>query len=183
MPPLPLDPPLGMYYNFNLYRSGLYTHNVINTELSDLEYAQLLGILVKHFQLQCFKDWQLKTIKVVLKGKKAFVNQLTGSGKSLTFQFSPLVTGCLSLVITPTISLMINQAEQLQQRGLRATYLGSCQPDTDVYNKMAAKAFDVIFLTPESLFDMTGAPCHFFKCLAKEQGVSSSSYHSQKMSK
>lgn len=63
---------------------------------------------------------------------------------------------------------MIDQAEQLQQRGLRATYLGSCQPDTDVYNKIAAKAFDVVFLTPESLFDVTGAPRHCFKCLAKE---------------
>ena len=133
-----------------------------------MEDAQLLGILVKNFQLQCFKDWQLKTIKAVLKEKDTFVNHPTDSGKSLTFQFPPLVTRHLSFVITPTISLMIDQAEQLQQRELRAIYLGSCQPDTDVYNKITAKAFNVTFLTPESLFDVTDAPRHFFKCLAKE---------------
>ena len=54
-----------------------------------LEDAQLLGILVKRFQLQCFKDYQLKTIGCP-QGKDTFVNQPTGPGKSLTFQFPPL---------------------------------------------------------------------------------------------
>ena len=41
----------------------------------NFQTCQLLEILVKYFQLQCFKDWQLKTIKAVLKGKDTFVNQ------------------------------------------------------------------------------------------------------------
>lgn len=133
-----------------------------------MEDAQWVGLLVKHFQLTEFRDWQLEAIKAVLQGKDTFLCHPTGSGKSLAFQFPPVVSGRLSLVLTPTISLMIDQAEQLQQKGLRATYLGSCQKDREIFNKIAAKSFNVVFLTPESMFDPTGTPRHFFRCLAKE---------------
>ena len=104
----------------------------------------------------------------MLQGTDTFVCHPTGSGKSLAFQIPPVVSGRLSLVLTPTISLMIDQAEQLRQKGIRATYLGSCQKDKEIYTKIASKAFSVVFLIPESLFDPTGIPRHFFKCLASE---------------
>jgi len=134
----------------------------------DKSEAELLGLLVKHFRHSGFKPWQLETIQAVLDGKDTLVVQPTGSGKSICYQFPPVYTGKLSLVIMPTISLMLDQAASLTVKGLRATYLGSCQQDENVYNNIVSGAYDVVFLTPETLFDRSGSPKHFFQCLSQK---------------
>ena len=45
------------------------------------------------------REWQLKTIKATLEKRNTFILQLTGSGKSLYFQFPALVTEMLTVVI------------------------------------------------------------------------------------
>lgn len=45
---------------------------------TDAEDAQFLGLLVKHFKLSAFKDWQVKAIKATINGRDTFVNQPTG---------------------------------------------------------------------------------------------------------
>ena len=69
-------------------------------------------------------------IHATLEGKDTLVAQPTGAGKRLCFQFPTTVTKKITIVITPTISLMIDQVENLPLKGLRATYLGSAQRDT-----------------------------------------------------
>ena len=72
----------------------------------ELHEMQMTGILVKQFGLTAFRDWQLEIIQAVLARKNTFVLQPTGSGKSLCFQFPPLVTKKMTVVLTPTIALM-----------------------------------------------------------------------------
>ena len=60
------------------------------------------------------------------------------SGKSICYQFPPVSTGKLSLVIMPTISLVLDQVASLTVKGLQATYLGSCQQDENVYNNIVS---------------------------------------------
>ena len=62
----------------------------------------------------------------------------------------------------------MDQTKQLEERGIRATFLGQCQQDEDVYNQIVTKKYNVVFLTPETLFDHAGAPRHFFKSLYKD---------------
>ena len=70
----------------------------------------MLGLLLKHFEKQSFKEWQLKIIQGVLEKRDTLVVQPTGSGKSLCFQFPGVVTGKITVVLVPTISLMVNEA-------------------------------------------------------------------------
>ena len=121
------------------------------------EDDHLLGSLVKNFQRQSFKDWQLKVIHATLEGKDTLVVQPTGAGKSLCFQFPTTVTKKITIVITPTISLMIDQVENLQLKGLRATYLVSAQRDTSMETKVLERRFDIIYCTPESFVNATGS--------------------------
>ena len=125
----------------------------------------MTGLLVKHFKLQEFKSWQLEVIKAVLERRNAFVLQPTGSGKSLCFQFPALVTKKATIVITPTLSLMSDQCSALQVRGIRATYLGSTQKDSDVERRVCDGEYDIIYTTPEKFFGKSIHMSDFFSDL------------------
>lgn len=77
-----------------------------------------------------------------------------GSGKSLCFQFPAINTKKLTLVITPTVSLMQDQTHELGKLGINAEYLGSSQFDPHAESKVFAENSDVsiVFVSPEWLF-------------------------------
>ena len=131
----------------------------------------MTGILVKQFGLTSFHDWQLKIIQAALARKNTFVLQPTGSGKSLCFQFPPLVTKKMTVVLTPTIALMNDQTVAMTEKGIRATYLGSTQKDPKVKEKIAAGKFDLVYVTPERFFDTAGGLRQFFHDLVSVGSV------------
>ena len=89
--------------------------------------TQLTGKAAKFFQVRELTEWQKMILQATIEGRNTVVVQRTGSGKSLCFQLPPLISGRLSVVITPTISLMQDQAASLQERGVKAAFLGSTQ--------------------------------------------------------
>lgn len=82
---------------------------LIHVSIAAKEEAQLASILVKCFGLSAFKHWQLKITQATQNGKKTFVVQPTGSGKSLCSVY----TGKMMVVLTPTINLMQDQSASL----------------------------------------------------------------------
>ena len=92
--------------------------------------------LADTFDLTHFKDYQTRIIDAVIEKRDTLVVQPTGSGKSLCFQFPAVYTRKLSLVVSPTISLMQDQTLQLQARGISAMYLGSAQMDPQAESKV-----------------------------------------------
>ena len=131
----------------------------------------MTGLLVKHFQLQEFKSWQLEIIKAVLERRNAFVLQPTGSGKSLCFQFPPLLTKRATIVLTPTLSLISDQCSALQVKGIQATYLGSTQKDKDVEERICNGEYDIIYTTPEKFFGKSLHMSEFFSELVSRGNV------------
>ncbi len=83
----------GSFPGFCLYCTYCMSVPSLHTESTDSviflctgDDARLLGLLLKHFGKQSFKEWQLKVIQGVLEGQNALVVQPTGSGKSLNSQ-------------------------------------------------------------------------------------------------
>ena len=72
----------------------------------DLDEAAKRCVLAECFCLTHFKELQSHAIDAVLNKRDSLVIQPTGSGKSLCYQFPAVYTKQLTLVITPTISLM-----------------------------------------------------------------------------
>ncbi len=125
----------------------------------------MVGLLIKHFGITSFKEWQISTIRAVLERRNSLVIQPTGSGKSICFQLPSLITGKMTVVLTPTISLMSDQCSKLKLHGIPAIYLGSSQIDKEVDKKIRNGLFQIIYTTPEKFFNSSGSPSKMFSDL------------------
>ena len=80
-------------------------------------------VLEEVFGYQTFRDGQQEVIEAAIEGKDSLVIMPTGGGKSLCYQIPALVRSGITLVISPLISLMKDQVDQLKANGVAAELL------------------------------------------------------------
>ena len=85
----------------------------------------LLASLRHHFGHDAFRVGQEALVRAVLEGRDVLAVMPTGSGKSLGFQLPAVVLQGTTLVVSPLISLMKDQVDELNRRGIRAAALHS----------------------------------------------------------
>jgi ATP-dependent DNA helicase RecQ len=83
------------------------------------------GPLQRYFGHASFRDGQQQLVECVLHGHDLLAVMPTGSGKSLGFQLPALLLQGTTLVVSPLISLMKDQVDELNRRGIRAAALHS----------------------------------------------------------
>jgi ATP-dependent DNA helicase RecQ len=79
-----------------------------------------LDLLKKYWGYSCFLPHQQEIIGSVLDGRDTLAVMATGGGKSLCYQLPAVFFGGLTLVISPLISLMKDQVDDLNARGIPA---------------------------------------------------------------
>lgn len=84
-------------------------------------------VLQETFGYQQFRPGQETIINTVLEGRDCLVVMPTGGGKSLCYQIPALVKEGLTVVVSPLISLMKDQVDQLLANGVAAACLNSTQ--------------------------------------------------------
>ncbi|HEX4793811.1 MAG TPA: ATP-dependent DNA helicase RecQ [Humisphaera sp.] len=77
------------------------------------------------FGLDDFRPAQRDVIEDVLRGKDVLCVMPTGAGKSLCYQLPAAISEGLTLVVSPLISLMEDQVQQLRDEGIAACLLNS----------------------------------------------------------
>src|SRR5205807_3275591 len=77
------------------------------------------------FGLDDFRPAQREVIEDALRGKDVLCVMPTGAGKSLCYQLPATVLGGLTLVVSPLISLMEDQVQQMRDEGIAAAFLNS----------------------------------------------------------
>ena len=87
--------------------------------------ADILSTLQQHWGYPSFRPPQQDIILSVLAGHDTLGLMPTGGGKSITFQVPAVMLPGLTVVVTPLISLMKDQVDNLQDRGIKAIYLHS----------------------------------------------------------
>ncbi|HET9200852.1 MAG TPA: DNA helicase RecQ, partial [Dehalococcoidia bacterium] len=98
---------------------------------------------------------QEEAIVAALERRDSLVVMPTGGGKSLCYQLPPLLTGGLSVVVSPLISLMKDQVDGLLLNGYPAAALNSSMlPDEqhEVERRVIAGDVKLLFTSPERLF-------------------------------
>jgi ATP-dependent DNA helicase RecQ len=81
--------------------------------------------LQQFFGLDDFRPAQREVIEDVLRGKDVLCVMPTGAGKSLCYQLPAAIQGGLTIVVSPLISLMEDQVQQLRDEGIAAAFLNS----------------------------------------------------------
>jgi len=112
------------------------------------------SILKSVFGYDKFRPLQAEIIGNILDRQDVLVVMPTGGGKSLCYQIPALVFDGLTVVISPLISLMKDQVEQLMQLGVSATVLNSSLSAVDYRQNVElvrSKAAKLLYLAPEAL--------------------------------
>lgn len=101
-----------------------------------------------------FRPGQADIVAALLAGKDVLAILPTGAGKSLCFQVPGICRDGTAIVISPLISLMQDQVQTLQKKGIAAEYLSSAQSDTEktkATQLLASQQLKFIYVAPERL--------------------------------
>ncbi len=95
--------------------------NVFETNhpaVSDKELDRKLPVLRTVFKHDNFKGRQEEVINTILQGRNCLIVLSTGAG-NLLYSSSYIVTGGVTVVISPLLSLMLEQVEYLRSKGAK----------------------------------------------------------------
>ena len=101
-----------------------------------------------------FRAGQREAIETLLASGRLLLVAPTGGGKSLIYQLPAVLLDGTTLVISPLISLMQDQVEALDARGVQATYLASTVDAGEMRRRMgmiARGACRLVYVAPERL--------------------------------
>ena len=119
---------------------------------------QTYKILYKYWGYSEFRDPQEKIINSILEGHDTLGLMPTGGGKSITFQVPALVLDGVALVVTPIISLMKDQVDNLKERHIQAAFLHSGLTQTErrkVMERCTNGRCKFLYVSPERLSNTT----------------------------
>jgi ATP-dependent DNA helicase RecQ len=108
----------------------------------------------RYWGYESFRPGQEDVLRAVLAGDDVLGVLPTGGGKSLCYQVPALLAPGMTLVVSPLISLMQDQVEALQERGIEATFINSTLPPHEVEQRWTDAEhgrYDLLYLAPERL--------------------------------
>ncbi len=101
-----------------------------------------------------FRPGQREAIETLLASGRLLLVAPTGGGKSLTYQLPATLLPGTTVVISPLIALMQDQAQALERRGVAASFLSSTLEQGEMRRRMAlaaSGALDLLYVAPERL--------------------------------
>jgi ATP-dependent DNA helicase RecQ len=111
-------------------------------------------ILLETWGYDLFRPLQEEIIHSVLSGKDSLALMPTGGGKSITFQVPALAMEGICLVITPLISLMKDQVDQLSRLNIKAMAIHSGMRAYEIdiaLNNCVYGGYKFLYVSPERL--------------------------------
>jgi ATP-dependent DNA helicase RecQ len=108
--------------------------------------------LKRVFGITGFRGSQKEIITHILAGKNCLVLMPTGMGKSLCYQLPAVLSDKLTLVISPLISLMKDQVDQLVEKGIDAAFINSSlskKTREQRYEDIKNGHYKLLYVSPE----------------------------------
>ena len=114
--------------------------------------GRLLQVLRENFGFESFRPHQEDVCREVTAGRDVLLVMPTGAGKSLCYQLPGIARGGGTLVVSPLIALMEDQAAKLRELGFRAERIHSgrgAEQSRQVLDDYLAGGLDFLFIAPE----------------------------------
>ena len=115
-------------------------------------------ILQDYWGYTDFRPLQEDIIMSVLEGRDTLGLLPTGGGKSITFQVPALALEGITVVITPLISLMKDQVDNLRAIGIKAIYMHSGLTRAEnrlAFDRCRLGKVKLLYISPEKLQSKT----------------------------
>lgn len=114
-------------------------------------------ILLKHFNNIELKDKQVDVINEILKGNDVIGLLPTGYGKSMCYIIPPLVTKKTIFIISPLISLMEDQKDNLSKKNIIISALhGNNKNKQNEIFQIIDGTIKIVYMSPEFLIESDG---------------------------
>ena len=94
---------------------------------SSLTEEQLKAQLKKYFGYESFRLEQFPIIEKILAGRHVLVVMPTGSGKSLCYQLPAVLSDQRTIIVSPLVALINDQAASLERSGIEVSKIHSAQ--------------------------------------------------------
>lgn len=140
------DTPYG-YYDFSVYDDD-------GDNIAPDGGTDATDILKKYWGYDSFRPMQAEIIDSVLGGHDTIGLLPTGGGKSITFQVPALMLPGITIVVTPLVSLMKDQVDNLKRRNIPAAciYMGMTKHQSDyAYERCLQGRVKLLYVAPERL--------------------------------
>jgi ATP-dependent DNA helicase RecQ len=124
--------------------------------MAELDAAR--KILREIFGFDDFLPGQGEAVAAVLDGEDVFALWPTGGGKSLIYQLPAVVRPGLTVVVSPLVALMRDQAQKLQKLGVAAAALHADlepQASARIHGDLERRRLSLLYLSPERLAELT----------------------------
>lgn len=112
------------------------------------------SVLKKYFGYSEFREGQLEIIQQIVASKDCLAILPTGGGKSLCFQIPGILFSGVTVVISPLISLMKDQVDTLNSKGISACYISSLLEKKQLettYELLNLNTYKFLYISPERL--------------------------------
>lgn len=111
-------------------------------------------VLEKYWGYKVFRPLQEEIVRSIIAGSDTLALMPTGGGKSITFQVPAMAMEGVCLVITPLISLMKDQVENLSKREIKAVAIHSAMTRDEIdiaLNNCLYGGCKFLYVSPERL--------------------------------
>lgn len=113
-----------------------------------------IEVLQKYYGYKDFRKSQKNVIESILCKKDTLAIMPTGGGKSICYQVPALLFEGITIVISPLISLMKDQVDNILELGISAAYINSSLSSKKIDNileKLKNNEIKILYLAPERL--------------------------------
>jgi ATP-dependent DNA helicase RecQ len=110
--------------------------------------------VLRKLGIERLRPGQREVIEAVLEGEDTLAVMPTGSGKSLCYQVPALALDAPTLVVSPLISLMKDQADKVSEQGVEAATLNSTltsREEARAMEEIRREKARIVYVTPERL--------------------------------
>ena len=115
---------------------------------------EVFKVLNKYYGYNTFRKGQYEIISNILRGRDSFCILPTGGGKSICYQIPALLFKGITIVISPLISLMKDQVDNLNSNGINARYINSTQRlelSDEIIELCKRGEVKLLYIAPEKL--------------------------------